>query len=102
MTLPVRRTPGGLAEPPFPRWLRDRLAEFDDLFNRMGSLLAFTRVDAVMAERFGEVRSARETLRDPVRRAACDQAYERTYRRPDGPGIDLGTTNSDGLGPGGR
>ncbi|MFJ4949878.1 J domain-containing protein [Streptomyces sp. NPDC088760] len=39
-----------------------------------------TRVDAVTAARFGEVRAAYETLRDPVRRAAYDQAYERSDR----------------------
>ncbi|MEV5012538.1 DnaJ domain-containing protein [Streptomyces sp. NPDC055692] len=41
-----------------------------------------TQVDAVTAERFGRLRSAYETLRDPGRRAAYDQSYERTYRSP--------------------
>ncbi|MGW0994899.1 J domain-containing protein [Streptomyces sp. NPDC002523] len=41
-----------------------------------------TRVDARTAERFGQLRSAYETLRDPIRRAAYDQTYERTYRGP--------------------
>ncbi|MEW2512396.1 J domain-containing protein [Streptomyces sp. NPDC046870] len=40
-----------------------------------------TRVDAVAAARFDEVRTAYETLRDPVRRAAYDRAYERSSRR---------------------
>ncbi|QOV40831.1 Hsp20/alpha crystallin family protein [Streptomyces ferrugineus] len=40
MTLPVRRTSGRLAERPL--WARDPLAEFDDLFSRMGSLLEST------------------------------------------------------------
>ncbi|MGW2031964.1 J domain-containing protein [Streptomyces sp. NPDC001811] len=40
-----------------------------------------TRVDAVTAARFAEVRTAYETLRDPVRRAAYDQAYGRSSRR---------------------
>lgn len=39
MALPVRRgTPGRLAERRFPGWT-DPLAEFDDLFGRMGNLL---------------------------------------------------------------
>ncbi|MEU2923738.1 Hsp20/alpha crystallin family protein [Streptomyces sp. NPDC007251] len=42
MTLPVRRASGRLAEQPFPGWMRDPLAEFDDLVNRMGSLLEST------------------------------------------------------------
>ncbi|MBA2947569.1 Hsp20/alpha crystallin family protein [Streptomyces himalayensis] len=43
MTLPVRRgTPGRLAERRFPGWARDPLAEFDDLFGRIGSLLEST------------------------------------------------------------
>jgi HSP20 family protein len=42
MTLPVRRhRTGGLAERQFPGW-RDPLAEFDDLFNRIGTLLEST------------------------------------------------------------
>ncbi|MEK0100345.1 J domain-containing protein [Streptomyces sp. A475] len=41
-----------------------------------------TRVDARTAERFGQLLSAYETLRDPIRRAAYDQTYERTYRGP--------------------
>ncbi|MFE9353378.1 J domain-containing protein [Streptomyces olivaceoviridis] len=39
-----------------------------------------TRVDAVTAARFDEVRTAYETLRDPVRRAVYDRAYERSSR----------------------
>lgn len=46
---------------------------------RVRELRPDTRVDAVTAEQFGQVRSAYETLRDPVRRAAYDQAYERTF-----------------------
>jgi HSP20 family protein len=42
MNLPVRRTSGRLAERPFAGWSWDPLAEFDDLFNRMGSLLEST------------------------------------------------------------
>ncbi|MFH9083811.1 J domain-containing protein [Streptomyces sp. NPDC017673] len=40
-----------------------------------------TRVDAVTAARFDEVRTAYETLRDLVRRAAYDRAYDRSSRR---------------------
>ncbi|MEW2283180.1 J domain-containing protein [Streptomyces sp. NPDC047841] len=40
-----------------------------------------TRVDAVTAARFAELRTAYETLRDPVRRAAYDRAHERSSRR---------------------
>ncbi|MFF8909388.1 J domain-containing protein [Streptomyces olivaceoviridis] len=39
-----------------------------------------TRADAVTAARFNEVRTAYETLRDPVRRAVCDRACERSSR----------------------
>jgi HSP20 family protein len=43
MTLPVRRgTRGGLAERRFPGWTTDPLAEFNDLFGRLGSLLEST------------------------------------------------------------
>lgn len=42
MNLPVRRTPGRLAERPFAGWSWDPLVEFDDLFNRVGSLLETT------------------------------------------------------------
>ncbi|PWI05943.1 J domain-containing protein [Streptomyces sp. NWU339] len=50
---------------------------------RVRELRPDTRVDAATAERFGEVRAADETLRDPVRRAAYDQTYERTAERAD-------------------
>lgn len=43
---------------------------------RVRELRPDTRVDAATAERFGEVRAAYETLRDPVLRAAYDQTYE--------------------------
>ncbi|MEV8593361.1 J domain-containing protein [Streptomyces sp. NPDC052013] len=49
---------------------------------RVRELRPDTRVDAVTAEEFGQVRSAYETLRDPVRRAAYDQTYGRTRRQP--------------------
>jgi HSP20 family protein len=43
MTLPARRAPGGrLAERRFPGWAGDPLAEFDDLFGRIGNLLEST------------------------------------------------------------
>lgn len=43
MTLPVRRrTSGGLAERRFPGWTTDPLAEFNDLFGRLGSLMEST------------------------------------------------------------
>ncbi|GAA4329521.1 hypothetical protein GCM10023086_58690 [Streptomyces venetus] len=42
-----------------------------------------TRVDADITARFGEVRAAYETLRDPVLRAAYDQRLERTLPASD-------------------
>lgn len=48
---------------------------------RVRELRPDTRVDAPTAERFGEVRAAYETLRDPVLRAAYDQTYQRTAER---------------------
>lgn len=48
---------------------------------RVRELRPDTRVDAATAERFGEVRSAYETLRDPVRRAAYDRTCEPARRR---------------------
>jgi curved DNA-binding protein CbpA len=49
--------------------------------SRVRELRPDTRVDAATAERFGEVRAAYETLRDPVLRAAYDQTYQRTAER---------------------
>ncbi|MET8563303.1 J domain-containing protein [Streptomyces flaveolus] len=43
-----------------------------------------TRVDAVTAARFDEVRAAYETLRDPVRRAAYDRSSRRRHHTPSG------------------
>lgn len=51
-----------------------------------------TRVDAVTAARFAEVRTAYETLRDPVRRAAHDQEYERSHRASSRPSGGAGTS----------
>ncbi|HZF89035.1 J domain-containing protein [Streptomyces sp.] len=48
---------------------------------RVRELRPDTRVDAATAERFGEVRAAYETLRDPLRRAAYDQTYDPTHER---------------------
>ncbi|MFJ4569197.1 DnaJ domain-containing protein [Streptomyces caelestis] len=52
---------------------------------RVRELRPDTRVDAATAARFGEVREAYETLRDPVLRAAYDQvlraAYDQTRER---------------------
>ncbi|MGW4518035.1 J domain-containing protein [Streptomyces sp. NPDC004393] len=53
---------------------------------RVRELRPDTRVDAATAEQFGEVRSAYETLRDPILRAAYDQTYRRTAERDDEPG----------------
>lgn len=47
---------------------------------RVRALRPDTRVDAVTAARFGEVKAAYETLRDPLRRAA----YDRRHRRIEG------------------
>ncbi|CAM5677483.1 putative Chaperone protein DnaJ [Streptomyces afghaniensis 772] [Streptomyces afghaniensis] len=48
---------------------------------RVRELRPDTRVDAATAARFGEVRQAYETLRDPALRAAYDQSCERAYDR---------------------
>lgn len=45
---------------------------------RVRELRPDTCVDADTAERFGELRTAYDTLRDPVLRAAYDETYERT------------------------
>ncbi|MEU6772439.1 J domain-containing protein [Streptomyces sp. NPDC046759] len=50
---------------------------------RVRELRPDTRVDADTAARFGEVRSAYETLRDPILRAAYDQRLERTLPASD-------------------
>jgi HSP20 family protein len=43
MTLPIRRgSPGRPAERRFPGWTTDPLAEFNDLFGRLGTLLEST------------------------------------------------------------
>ncbi|GAA0666180.1 hypothetical protein GCM10009601_04930 [Streptomyces thermospinosisporus] len=49
---------------------------------RVRELRPDTRVDAVTAEEFGQVRAAYETLRDPERRAAYDRTHRETRRRP--------------------
>jgi curved DNA-binding protein CbpA len=56
---------------------------------RVRELRPDTRVDAATAARFGEVRAAYETLRDPVLRAAYDQTCERRAERAHdrGPGF---------------
>ncbi|MEV6180520.1 J domain-containing protein [Streptomyces sp. NPDC052016] len=51
--------------------------------SRVKELRPDTRVDAVTAERFVEVREAYETLRDPVLRVAYDQTYEPEPGRED-------------------
>ncbi|PZT70693.1 J domain-containing protein [Streptomyces sp. SW4] len=48
---------------------------------RVRELRPDTRVDAATAERFGEVRAAYDTLRDPVRRAAYDRGCARARGR---------------------
>ncbi|MEU6591419.1 J domain-containing protein [Streptomyces sp. NPDC046881] len=50
---------------------------------RVRELRPDTRVDADTAARFGEVRTAYETLRDPVLRAAYDQRLEHPPPAPD-------------------
>ncbi|MEU6071449.1 J domain-containing protein [Streptomyces sp. NPDC047082] len=44
---------------------------------RVWELRPDTRVDVDTAARFGQVRAAYETLRDPILRAAYDQRHER-------------------------
>ncbi|MFV0131819.1 J domain-containing protein [Streptomyces sp. HMX87] len=53
---------------------------------RVRELRPDTRVDAATATRFGEVRAAYETLRDPALRAAYDQTRERTDKPAPGLG----------------
>ncbi|MYS88613.1 MULTISPECIES: J domain-containing protein [Streptomyces] len=48
---------------------------------RVRELRPDTRVDAATAARFGEVREAYETLRDPVLRAAYDHSCESAHDR---------------------
>jgi curved DNA-binding protein CbpA len=48
---------------------------------RVRELRPDTRVDAATAARFGEVREAYETLRDPALRAAYDQSREPAHDR---------------------
>ncbi|MEU0192212.1 J domain-containing protein [Streptomyces afghaniensis] len=48
---------------------------------RVRELRPDTRVDAATAARFGEVRQAYETLRDPALRTAYDQSCERAHDR---------------------
>ncbi|GAA3067928.1 J domain-containing protein [Streptomyces glomeratus] len=50
---------------------------------RVRELRPDTRVDAATAARFGEVRAAYETLRDPVLRAAYDQRHQHTLPASD-------------------
>jgi curved DNA-binding protein CbpA len=52
---------------------------------RVRELRPDTRVDTPTAARFGEVRQAYETLRDPALRAAYDQSCERAYDRGPAP-----------------
>ncbi|MEU9445060.1 J domain-containing protein [Streptomyces sp. NPDC048304] len=60
---------------------------------RVRELRPDTRVDAVTAERFGEVRAAYETLSDPVLRAAYDRTYGQTAGRAEpAPGRGPGST----------
>jgi curved DNA-binding protein CbpA len=47
----------------------------------MRELRPDTRVDAATAARFGEIREAYETLRDPALRAAYDRSREPAYDR---------------------
>ncbi|MFH8933815.1 J domain-containing protein [Streptomyces griseosporeus] len=49
---------------------------------RVRALRPDTRVDAVTAARFGEVKAAYETLRDPLRRAAYDRRHPRMQGSP--------------------
>lgn len=59
MALPVRRQRGRTAEPVgFPAWTRDPLAEFDDLFGRIGRLLESTVGAGPVAERMAWAPSA--------------------------------------------
>lgn len=57
---------------------------------RVRELRPDIRVDAATAARFGEVREAYETLRDPARRAAYDRTYDRRQGRTDGRGSGSG------------
>ncbi|MFF9623625.1 J domain-containing protein [Streptomyces griseosporeus] len=49
---------------------------------RVRALRPDTRVDAVTAARFGELKAAYETLRGPLRRAAYDRHHRRIQGSP--------------------
>jgi curved DNA-binding protein CbpA len=56
---------------------------------RVRELRPDTRVDAATAARFGEVREAYQTLRDPVLRAAYDRSREPAHDRRRAPALPV-------------
>ncbi|GAB2903475.1 Hsp20/alpha crystallin family protein [Streptomyces deserti] len=66
MTVPVRRGPGRLAERRFPGFATDPLAEFNDIFGRLGSLLESTVGPVTQGMAFAPLADVSET----------DDAYE--------------------------